>query len=450
MKLFQSLLVAPAAIGLLSSISASATELNIKDASRYSQVASIPTFDQIYETDWAHKALSDIAKSRGCLGQIPEGNISRIEAATILNKCVTNIAQLSDQEERLISEFNSELALLNGKADELDSRLSEFEAGSFSTTTAASFSADFAFGAVDGNTSSDKASLIYGYQIDLSTSFTGEDSLDVSLDAGSGTSTSPLQELDFNGTNDALTVDGIAYTFPLGEKLTVFFGDSMDGSTLYNTACVYGGQTNTLDDCGNANSAMAAGYGSAAGASYDFGNGLIASIGYEGQGSTDSNGLLTKEGADVFGGQLSYTSDIYGVSLTYASMETVDSSSNVVSNGDTTYWGFNGYIDPEGDDIIPSISVGYETGDSETSGTSETYHWFVGVQWDDLASGTLGAALGTTGHTSEDADEYLMYEAYYSYAINDGVTITPLIYIVDQPAGTDDETGLIVKTSFSF
>ena len=46
MKLFQSLLVAPAAIGLLSSISASATELNINDASRYSQVTSIPSFDE--------------------------------------------------------------------------------------------------------------------------------------------------------------------------------------------------------------------------------------------------------------------------------------------------------------------------------------------------------------------------------------------------------------------
>jgi len=439
MKLFQSLLVAPAAIGLLSSISASATELNIKDASRYSQVVSIPTFDQIYETDWAHKALSDIAKSRGCLGQIPEGNISRIEAATILNKCVTNIAQLSDQEERLISEFNSELALLNGKADELDSRLSEFEAGSFSTTTAASFSADFAFGAVDGNTSSDKASLIYGYQIDLSTSFTGEDSLDVSLDAGSGTSTSPLQELDFNGTNDALTVDGIAYTFPLGEKLTVFFGDSMDGSTLYNTACVYGGQTNTLDDCGNAFSAMAAGFGSAAGASFDYGNGYTVAVGYEGEGSTGSKGLMTEEGADVFGGQIAYAGDSYGLSVTYASYESID------------FWGLNGYFSPEIDNV-PSISVGYETGDPEASGSAETYHWFVGVQWDELAStgGTLGAALGTKGHTSEDADEYLMYEAFYSYPVNDGLTITPLIYLVDQPAGTDDETGLIVKTSFSF
>ena len=439
MKLFQSLLVAPAAIGLLSPISATATELNTKDASFYSEEVSIPKFDQVYKTDWAHKAISDIVKSRGCLGLIPEGTISRIEAATILNKCITNLAEVSVQEKRLISEFNSELALLNGKADVIDSSLSEFEAGSFSTTTAASFSADFAFGAVDGNTSSDKASLIYGYQIDLSTSFTGDDSLDVSLDAGSGSTTSPLGELDLNGTDDLLTVDGIAYTFPLGEKLTVFFGDSMDGSTLYNTACVYGGQTNTLDDCGNAFSAMAAGYGSAAGASFEYGNGFTAAIGYEGQGSTDAKGLLSKEGDDVFGGQLAYEGDSYGMSVTFASYESID------------YWGLNGYFAPESDNV-PSISIGYETGDSDTSGTSETYHWFLGLQWDDLASsgGTLGAALGTKGHTTEEEEEHLMYEAYYSYPVNDGLTITPLIYIVDNEAGTDDETGLIVKTTFSF
>ncbi len=439
MKLFQSLLVAPAAIGLFSPVSAIATELNTKDSSFYSEEVSIPKFDQVYKTDWAHKAISDIAKSRGCLGLIPEGTISRIEAATILNKCITNLAEVSVQEKRLISEFNSELALLNGKADVIDSRLSEFEAGSFSTTTAASFSTDFAFGAVDGNTSSDKASLIYGYQIDLSTSFTGDDSLDVSLDAGSGSTTSPLGELDLNGTDDVLTVDGIAYTFPLGEKLTVFFGDSMDGSTLYNTACVYGGQTNTLDDCGNAFSAMAAGYGSAAGASFEYGNGFTAAIGYEGQGSTDAKGLLSKEGDDVFGGQLAYEGDSYGMSVTFASYENID------------YWGLNGYFAPESDNV-PSISIGYETGDSDTSGTSETYHWFLGLQWDDLASsgGTLGAALGTKGHTTEEDEEHLMYEAYYSYPVNDGLTITPLIYIVDNEAGTDDETGLIVKTTFSF
>ena len=44
-----------------------------------------------------------------------------------------------------------------------------------------------------------------------------------------------------------------------------------------------------------------------------------------------------------------------------------------------------------------------------------------------------------------------MYEAYYSYPVNDGMTITPLIYMKEKiAAGTPDETGVMVKTSFSF
>ena len=43
-----------------------------------------------------------------------------------------------------------------------------------------------------------------------------------------------------------------------------------------------------------------------------------------------------------------------------------------------------------------------------------------------------------------------MYEAFYSYELNDGMTITPLVYTKEFASGTDDETGLMVKTSFSF
>ena len=47
--------------------------------------------------------------------------------------------------------------------------------------------------------------------------------------------------------------------------------------------------------------------------------------------------------------------------------------------------------------------------------------------------------------------EQLMYEAYYSYTVNDGMTITPLIYTVEAADSTDkDETGVMVKTSFTF
>ena len=44
-----------------------------------------------------------------------------------------------------------------------------------------------------------------------------------------------------------------------------------------------------------------------------------------------------------------------------------------------------------------------------------------------------------------------MYEAYYSYPLNDGMTITPLIFVKeDATAGDADKTGVMVKTSFSF
>ena len=44
-----------------------------------------------------------------------------------------------------------------------------------------------------------------------------------------------------------------------------------------------------------------------------------------------------------------------------------------------------------------------------------------------------------------------MMEVYYSYPVNDGMTITPLVYQKeDATAGSPDETGIMVKTSFSF
>jgi len=320
--------------------------------------------------------------------------------------------------------------------------------GSFSETTTASFSADMAIGATDGISGKEAVTASYGFQIDLNTSFTGEDSLDISIDAGNA-GTGTLGELDLNdgGTDDALYVDGVSYTFPIGSKTTVFVGDNMDGSTLYSTACVYGGPTNTLDDCGNASSALAAGFGTAAGASFDIGNGFTAAVGYETQGS-GATGVLTKESADAFGGQLTYTADSYGASVTFANIESVNGSSVVVAGEDITYWGLNGYWTPSETGSMPSISVGYEMGDPEKAGEEDTTHYFVGLQWDEVGPGTFGAALGTTGHTAESATEYLMYEAFYSYPVNDGITVTPVVFIKETSG--EDTTGVMVKTSFSF
>ena len=84
-----------------------------------------------------------------------------------------------------------ELAITNSRVDGLEARLNNFEAGSFSETTTASFSANFYVGATDTddgsatlNDTDDAITAGYDFQIGLNTSFTGEDSLDITIDAG--------------------------------------------------------------------------------------------------------------------------------------------------------------------------------------------------------------------------------------------------------------------------
>ena len=443
MKLFQSLLAAPAALGFLSPLTVSAVELNLGDISRYSSdnVENISSFSELYPSDWSYQAIRDIVKSRNCSNLIPSGSISRFEAAAIINSCLKDFAQITNQERRLIEEFKHELASIKSSSDVLDLRSNEFEASSFSSTTVASFSADFAIGAVDGKTDSEALVSDYGYEIGLATSFTGEDSLDVALVAGVGT----LSEFDLSqDEGSTLVVDGISYSLPLGDNAIAFVSHGVEGSALFNTACVYEGPSDTLSSCGNVSSAIDEDDQTiGAGVTYDFGNGLIASIGYEGQGDTNA-GFTSKEGLDSYAGQLAYTTDNFGFSITGARIETSETD-------DDTFTAFNAFFSPEGEGL-PSISVGYEWGDdgSAAKTADELTSFFIGLQWDELGEGIFGIAAGTHTPVIEDGNELMMYEAWYSYPINDSMTITPLVYTKDMFTGTDDQTGIMVKTSFSF
>jgi len=401
MKLFQRLLVAPAALGLISPIAANATEINLNEISNYSDVESIE----------------------------------------LVNSFDSN-------------EPNKSLLLAGGEGladtDSYD--------GGFSETTTASFSVDFAIGAVDGKgigdvhaTDGDEAlQAAYGFQIDLNTSFTGEDSLDISIDAGNGltssskpSTTSALAEFDLNGGDERLTIDGVSYTFPLGGA-TAFVGDNTDGSMLFTTACAYGGPSNTLDDCANVSAGITGG-GFSIGAAYDFDNGFSTAFGAQ----FSETGIATDEADDSYALNAAYITDSYGVSITYA---TVEDSTTGADND--TYTAFNGYYSF---DNGLSISAGYEIGDLDNAAATvdETESYFVGINGE-VGPGELGAAAGTYGTMTETATgipDRMMYEIYYSYPVNDGMTITPLIYTVEADPGETgdlDETGIMVKTSFSF
>ena len=350
-----------------------------------------------------------------------------------------------------------QLAITNSRVDGLEARLNNIEAGSFSETTSASFSADFAIGAVDGSgiTSTDKDSgtqaltAVYGFQIDLTTSFTGEDSLDISIDAGNA-GAAGVAEFDLNSTGDALNIDGIAYSFPIGDDISAIVGaQGTDGSAMFTTACTYGGPSNTLDDCGNVQSAFV-GKGTMFGAEYAFSDEFTMAVGYAGDGATASKGLMTDEGLDAVGINAAYTTDTYGLSVTYASVETANAKGTAAGVYSDSSVAFNGYFSPEG---FPSISAGYEFTDigGAAVNADEKTSFFVGLQFDEVGPGSAGLAVGTQGSITEGSDEALMYEAYYSYPVNDGMTITPLVYAKEATTSTDeDETGIMVKTSFSF
>ena len=174
MKLFKQLLVAPAALGLLAPVAAGATEVNVAGVADYAssssgssleQVTSITQFSDVYPTDWAYQALSNLIERYGCVAGYPNGTyrgnraMTRFEAAALLNACLDRVTEVTDELKRLIKEFEEELAILKGRVDGLEARVGELEATQFSTTTKLKGKTTFVIGGTSAGGDSTDANL---------------------------------------------------------------------------------------------------------------------------------------------------------------------------------------------------------------------------------------------------------------------------------------------------
>jgi len=341
-----------------------------------------------------------------------------------------------------INDFNpaEELAVTNSRVDGLEARLNNFEAGGFSETTSASFSVDAVLGAIDGDSTTEATVFEYQYNIGLSTSFTGEDSLDVAIDSGSAAAATNDNPFAFD-TGSSLSVDGVTYSFPLG-GVSMIVGNDTDVSAAFTGACSYSAFTDYMSDCGTGNSIGSGGNGVTAAGSYAFDSGFSIAAGISSTSDKDTAaaskvGLLTKEGADTYGIEAAYTADSWGIAVAYVSDDNATSA-------ETTTWGINGTYTFDSSNL-PTISVGYET--EETSGTDES-GYFVGLTWPEVGPGSVSIGAATADNYTDAETEYLVYEASYSYPVNDGLTVTPGVF-VEEKSG-DDLTGIFVKSSFSF
>ncbi len=272
MKPFQHLLLAPAALGLMAPLAASAADLNIAGVNQYTssdeQVTSITQFSDVQPTDWAYQALSNLIERYGCVAGYPNGTfkgkqaMTRYEAAALLNACLDRITEVTDELKRLMKEFEKELAVLKGRVDGLEAKVGELEATQFSTTTKLQGEATFVLGGVKASGSGvpltsipgtapgsfgsrqgvKKYNALYGattfsYDVRLNflTSFTGKDLLYTRLRSGNfanalngdGINLTALSYASNgipNGQSDSIGIDRLYYSFPVGKEFNILVG----------------------------------------------------------------------------------------------------------------------------------------------------------------------------------------------------------------------------------
>ncbi|MEM9219508.1 MAG: iron uptake porin [Cyanobacteria bacterium P01_F01_bin.150] len=190
------------------------------------QVTSVSQLSDVQPTDWAFQSLQSLVERYGCVAGYPNGTyrgnraLTRYEFAAGLNACLDQVneliaASLADKAsredlqilQRLQEEFAAELTILRGRVDAVEARGTEVEANQFSTTTKLrgvttvhmtdSFFEDAVVretGSRDGlgnpvTESSEESSQVnfsYLTWLNLNTSFSGSDLLNIQLDVSNG------------------------------------------------------------------------------------------------------------------------------------------------------------------------------------------------------------------------------------------------------------------------
>ncbi len=238
----------------------------------FNQVTNVNQLKDVSPADWAYEALRSLVDRYGCIVGYPDQtyrggqSLSRYEFAAGLNACLNQIERLIAASEavlredietinRLLQEFEAELAALSGRVDGLEGRVAFLEDNQFSTTTKLVGEVIFGLGGVvsgtknSGDDDIDQVT-VFGdrVRLELETSFSGEDLLFTRLSTGNfpafADETETFQgDLAFaqpEGNDIALEV--LFYTFPIGDKTQVLAGPAgVAADDILNTVSVLDG-----------------------------------------------------------------------------------------------------------------------------------------------------------------------------------------------------------------
>ncbi len=521
MNLSKKLLLALAGTGLMAPMAASAQELaslsgtaaineymQQQDVDRFraweskNQVTSVTQFSDVQPTDWAYQALSNLVEKYGCVAGYPNGTykggqaMTRFEAAALLNACLDRVTEVTDELQRLMDEFKTELAALTGRVTGLEKKVGKLEAQQFSTTTKLRGEVNMILGGVpdyDSKTTTkdpNRTAFNYDVRLNFDTSFTGKDLLKTRLRSGNfssapfGSSSNNLFKLDKaetarDGAQSNVWIDRLYYTFPVGKEIKL-----TAGTLLRNTEVVaflptaYRAQI--LDFFGLAgapgvyNKATGAGFAAQWKQSVKKGNPYFTfDTSYIAErGDSSTTGMFNNDGAQNINAQLGFRGTNYGVALGYRYGS--EGTRTRVGNGyagnallpgqSSNSMSVGAFWQPLDKGFIPSISLGY--GFTDLSGSVSTANrptqqfsssraavssqsWTVAFQWDDafVKGNSAGFAFGQGANPNNAAtagaactattvcanqNDAMMYEIFYKFQVTDNISITPALFWVDQ------------------
>ncbi|MEO0767873.1 MAG: iron uptake porin [Cyanobacteria bacterium J06649_4] len=458
-------------------------------AQSLAQVTVVSELSDVRPGDWAFTALQRLVEEYACLEGYADRSflgtrtLTRYEFAAGLNACLDVVVELlepdSDLESlwRLQEEFSVETQLLRDRVDSLGADALRLESTQFSRTTRLQGSVDahlvVPFNEAEFAQAEDSeadATFEYWSQLNLATSFSGEDRLLISVTADDGGESLANSVGGLNRTSDRnrnalsndverIAADGVAledvsYQFPVGDRIT---GKIAANSVLpedFVSSLIVPFRDDAVAAAGVPEfyDLYAAGdFG--AGANVDISNNLVLDLAYFSDASNENGrdrGLFNDYS---YVAQLNLLTDGWlDAAVVYldGDQETTFTDVGAVAPGRDVEpeYTLAGLVSLDFGNVVVAGHYAHSPADG-IDGNLNSY--MGGVSFPGLFGG--GNELGLYGGISPAVGrDPLLVEAYYRLSVNEFLSVTPALIYTDSGAAVNNADNVYgaLRATFSF
>lgn len=473
-----------------------ASEIPAPNPTDQQPIPSVSQLSDIQPTDWAFQALLRLADRYGCIADHSatfreNQTLTRFEFAMALNACLDGISQrIAHRPEALIpnedlttvqrlqEEFAVERLALRRRVDSLEGRITELTVNQFSPTTKLQGEAIFGVAGVidedqqldtdnDGEADTETDSqVIFSSQVELelNTSFTGEDELSVKIKA-SNTNAFASDPIGFSfdsDTQNTFVLDQLSYSFPVGDRVQIFIGASGAAIDDFVTSTISPFDSDSGGSGSLSNFGLPAQYSldpgdMGVGVNIQLTDNLTLDLGYaSGEGDDSSVGAALFNGDYAAIGQLTFLSDSFDAAITYVHSSAAE---GFITEGPEVANTFGAQVNFR---PLNSIQIGgglayvNTTQVGEQNGHAWSYQLTLAFPNLGKEGNALGILAGVPLYSKRlrpREDSGFLVEVFYQHKLTDNITITPAIIYISNPFNNNDNGDSIlgaIRATFSF